>query len=486
MIEGELGSLEPSGGRIPDAPVFGLVAAWIEAGGASTNPERTSIVASWLESHDELLARPSRSAGMAPFVALLDTATAAEHPAVAVWAAECSLTGEDASRESAVTGVRLVAMTLATGTEIDRELAGSLVRWIGGDEEVAQAFTTSLLAGQLSEEQRDAVLRAVLAEPDYGSWTGLGRWLELAEVTTSFSTKPDVVLGFVRAAQTLSTTHPKGAGLCLAEQAEGANIERLQTLVVLSLHEHEEATDAHEELVALLAAFPPLLAEYVETCLLDPNVPRALVDGGFVELADTDDYASVVALLRSSRRHPDGFLSPTMRRALILFEGVMEFLEKRGTKGLAKAKPADIRRLWVAFDPPGSAEGADIFVAVLAQLRKGWNPGWLTPVECEVEALTMAGRFSEARNLARLYPGLKIGHDKKPASEVIKGAEAGGRRRSVPQESVAYAQVASHAIEHWRARVSRGDDAHEDPGSRPTGRLTRAGNDIGRWLSRGE
>lgn len=481
-IDAELDTPGVAAGQISAAPILGLLSIWSDAGGGRSNQEQTRDVAGWLESHDGLLETLGSSAGAAQLAATLDPAGFVDRANAAVWATRSALVSEGATAQSAAAGARLAVMTLAAGVSIDQETARQLVRWVSQAKEVDEAFETSLLDEQLGEEQRSSVLDAVLAEPEYASWTILGRWLELVESSRSFSTRPDVVLDFVVAADKLCLAHPRGAEACLADQARSANLERLQTLVVSSLREHEKSRDAHQELVSLLAAFPPSLAEYVEMCLLEEGVPDEVAQDGFARLVSSGDRHSVLALLRSARSRPNVVLPRIMQKALRLFEALHDLFNTAGGRALDRPEPSDIGVLWSSLTPEASVEDADLFVAGIHELRKEWNPAWMTPVAQEVDALVMARRYREAEELAGKHPGLVLGIDRRLAAEWIAQARAWGEPRSAPPDATVLSRVASYTLEDLKARQTAKTTGSA---TKSTGRLKRAGRSIAKWMSGG-
>jgi hypothetical protein len=64
-------------------------------------------------------------------------------------------------------------------------------------------------------------------------------------------------------------------------------------------------------------------------------------------------------------------------------------------------KKEDFHTLWEVYDPSRSVERADMLAAAIALLRRYLNPGWLTPIAREIEALCIARRFDEAHDLSR-------------------------------------------------------------------------------------
>jgi hypothetical protein len=479
----EIEVLGAASGRLPQPPVLGLFASWLGAGDKAQGAERTSLVAGWLEDNGELLMESDGPADTAGFATLLDPTEVVRHAWVAGWAASSLLAAEDVTSVSAAVGVRVVVLALANGIDVSDQGVRALADWVGESDAVAKAFKAALWDELEDDGGRHPVLRTILADPRFRTWTGLERWLEMFEAAGSASIPPEVALGFVRAARSLCEQHPKGTAACLAEQAAKTTLQRLQGLVISSLRDWDDAEVAHGELVSLLAAFPPSLAEYVEMCLLDANVRRGLTEDGFVRLVACDDRHPVLALLRSARRWPDAVLPDIMSRALVLVDALLGLLKKSGASLLERAEPADIRRLWSSCAPAESVEGADLFVAAISELRKGWNPAWLTPVEHEMEALVMARRYPEAESLSARYPGLTLGSDHQVADERIKQARAWGRPRSAPLEVATYSRVASYVLQDWQARMSRGTGSAGGSGAGPNGRLRRVGKGIARWVS---
>jgi hypothetical protein len=481
-IEEELQTLGATKGRPSAAPVLGLLSVWIEIGGEGSRAERTRDVARWLEAHEGLLDALSVSAGAAGLAAVLDQGVPVEYPLAAVWAARCAVAGEEATTASASAGARLAVRTLSTGSHIDQETAEHLVRWVGQSEDVARVFRTSLLDDQLNDEERGSVLETVLADPQYDSWTTLDRWLELVEISPSFSTRPAAVLGLVRSANSLCMAHPRGAETCLSEQASSATLERLQTLVVSSLREHEKSREAHGELVSMLAAFPPSLAEYVEMCLTDERVPSELAEDGFMRLVATGDRSSILALLRSIRGRPSVDLPQILRQAFRLFEALQGLFNTAGTHLFDRPESSEIAVLWSSLTPEARVEDADLFVTGIHELRKEWNPAWMTPVAQEVEALVMARRYQEAEELAGKHPELTLGSDRRVAADWIAQARTWGEPRFAPSETTVLSQVASCVIEDFKARLSTRMPVS---GVKSNGRLKKVGRSIGKWISGG-
>jgi ATP-dependent DNA helicase RecQ len=448
-IETELEILVAATGEVASAPVLSLLSVWIKAGGESSRQGRTRDVGEWLEAHQRLLEVLGASSGAANLVVLLDSAELTAYPTAAIWAIRCAVVGEGSTAVSASVGAHLAVKTLSTGSIIDRETAGRLVRWVGQSEDVARMFQTSLLDDQLTDEERSSVLEVVLADSEYDSWITLGRWLELIEISPSFSTRPAAVLGFVRSANSLCMAHSKGAEACLEEQVSGANLKQLQTLVVSSLRGHEKSREAHGELVPMLAALPSSLAEYVEMCLLE-GVPPELVEDGFVRLVATGDRSQVLALLRSTRSRSDVVLPQILRQACKLLEALQGLFNTADGRVLEQPKASDITALWSNLTPEASVENADVFVAAIHELRTGWNPAWMTPVAREVEALVMARRYREAGELAGKHPGLRLGSDRKLAAAWIAQARARGEPRFAPPDTTVLLRVASYVIEYFR------------------------------------
>lgn len=117
--------------------------------------------------------------------------------------------------------------------------------------------------------------------------------------------------------------HPKGAEACLAEQARGANLERLQALVVSSLRRDDDSRGypwGSSSRCCQRSHPPP--AEHVETCLVDEGVPPEVGHDGFGQLVATGERPSVLALLRSIRRRSSVVLPQILRQALTLFEAL--------------------------------------------------------------------------------------------------------------------------------------------------------------------
>jgi hypothetical protein len=252
--------------------------------------------------------------------------------------------------------------------------------------------------------------------------------------------------------------------------------------VVSSLREHEKSREAHGELVSMLAAFPPSLAEYVEMCLTDEAVPNELAEDGFMQLVATGDRSSVLALLRSIRSRPCVFLPQIVRQAFKLFEALQGLFNTAGGHLFERLESSEIAVLWSSLTPEASVEDADLFVTGIHELRKEWNPAWMTPVAQEVEALVMARRYQEAEELAGRHPGLTLGSDRRLAAEWIAQARTWGEPRFAPSETTVLSQVASCVIEDFKARLSARAPVS---GVKSTGRLKRVGRSIGKWVSGG-
>ncbi len=481
-IDSELEVPGVAAGQVSTAPILGLLSVWVEAGGEASRQERTRDVAGWLEAHEGLLETLGNSAGSVHLVATLDPALMVDHPMAAVWAMKCALVGEGTTAITAAAGVRLAVKTLSTGSPVDQATARHLTRWVGESEDVAEEFRAGLMDDRLGDEERGSVLEAVLANSEYDSWTILGRWLELVEICPSFSARPASVLGFVRSANSLCMAHPGGAEACLADQAKGANLERLQTLVVSSFREQEKSREPHGALVSLLAEFPPSLAEYVEMCLMDETVPNEPVEDAFARLVLTGDKHSVLALLRSIRRRPTVALPQILRQALRLFEALQGLFDAAGGRAFERPESSDIAVVWSSLAPEASVEDADLSVTCIHELRKEWNPAWMTPVAQEVEALVMARRYQEAEELASQHSGLTLGSDRWLAADWIVQARAWGDPRPTPPETTMLSQVASYAIEDFKARLTA---KTAGPAPSSAGRLKRAGRSVAGWMSRG-
>lgn len=231
----------------------------------------------------------------------------------------------------------------------------------------------------------------------------------------------------------------------------GPSLEASVRVLCLLLHRPRLQETAHKSFLSVAGELRQEIADYCTACLsVDPPLV-AMADAALARLLQLKNCSDLVAgldhLEQTVKAGKHEGKSERIDSILRLRGLLSELAPTFGTS--EKLEPHHFEQVLHICRAKESIDGADMAVAVLEELRRRQNPGWLTPISFCLQALGYARRFDEAAILVQLYRELTVGPKSRaiPALQFLK--QIPGEKRSSPPYAGDYRRVAACNISHW-------------------------------------
>ncbi|MBM3272570.1 ATP-dependent DNA helicase RecQ [Candidatus Kaiserbacteria bacterium] len=220
-------------------------------------------------------------------------------------------------------------------------------------------------------------------------------------------------------------------------------IDIAQTSLKQALHEIRDvlfadptaSAQAHQHWESLIAASPSEKVAYYDLCLARQYKPAQVIEEALFDLIQRQSTAvqlqEVVGLVRGTAAL---LRLPGVWEILGLCDSIRSLVLNYPQLLHERPKARDLYGLQEVFKPHSAPRRAAMMAAVLHELRKGFSPGWLTPVGLHIEALVLAGYYHDAEMHAKAgrRGDLTIGLSRTPVDQFIAMARQSGKPERQP------------------------------------------------------